>query len=142
MISQFRLFYLSMMLISSWPCNKTVILESHPKNSCHPIRQYCRCLYLGLSHIVVMCLVLQPTNLWNRLPADIRNVSFENLNLFYKHTCSGWLLQMNNDYCLNLLFSFLLNDYLGYQCTASLNGSCSKGALLNIHLLLLLPSKR
>jgi len=36
-------------------------LESHPENSGHPVRYYCRCQYLGSSHMVIVRLVLQPT---------------------------------------------------------------------------------
>jgi len=35
-------------------------LESHPENSGHPVRYYCRCKCLGSSHMVIVCLVLQP----------------------------------------------------------------------------------
>ena len=43
-------------------------------------------------------------SLWNRLPADIRNVSFLEFVLsVLKHTCSRLLSQINIDYHLNLL---------------------------------------
>ena len=35
-------------------------LESHPENSDHPVRYYCRCQCLGSSHTVIVRLVLQP----------------------------------------------------------------------------------
>lgn len=35
-------------------------LESHPENSGHPVRYYCRCQCLGSSHMVIVRLVLQP----------------------------------------------------------------------------------
>ena len=35
-------------------------LESHPQNSDHPVRYYCRCQCLDSSHMVIVRLVLQP----------------------------------------------------------------------------------
>ena len=35
-------------------------LESHPENSDHPVRYYCRCQCLSSSHMVIVRLVLQP----------------------------------------------------------------------------------
>jgi len=35
--------------------------ESHPENSGHPVRYYCRCQCLGSSHMVIVHLVLQPS---------------------------------------------------------------------------------
>ena len=35
-------------------------LESHPENSDHPVRYYCRCQCLYSSHMVIVRLVLQP----------------------------------------------------------------------------------
>ena len=49
--------------------------ESHPENSGHPVRYYCRCQCLGSGHIVIVRLVLQAPILWNKLPANIRNAS-------------------------------------------------------------------
>ena len=46
-------------------------LESHPENSGHPVRYYCRCL--GSSHIGDCAFSVAAPTLWNRLPANIRN---------------------------------------------------------------------
>ena len=57
-------------------------LESHPENSGHPVRYYCRCQCLGSSHGDYVFSVATLT-LRNRLAADIRNASsLENFNLF------------------------------------------------------------
>ena len=35
-------------------------LESHPQNSGHPVKYYCRCQCLSSSHVVIVRLLLHP----------------------------------------------------------------------------------
>ena len=49
--------------------------ESNPKNLGQPVRYYCRCQCISSSHMVIVRIVLQPPTLWNKLSANIRNVS-------------------------------------------------------------------
>ncbi|KAK2157214.1 hypothetical protein LSH36_195g02014 [Paralvinella palmiformis] len=43
-------------------------LESHPENSGHPVRYYCRCQCLGLKKYGDCAFSVAAPNLWNKLP--------------------------------------------------------------------------
>jgi len=99
-------------------------LESHPENSGHPVRYYCRCLCLryncrcpclGSNYIAFS--IAAPT-LWSKLLADIRNASYLGSfqNVLKTHT--KLLSQINNDYRLKT-FVLFINVYCLWIAPAS-----------------------
>jgi len=63
----FKILLITWNLLMIWHQNICVNwcpLESHPENSDHPVRYYCRCQCLGSNHMVIVHLILQPPLCW------------------------------------------------------------------------------
>jgi len=86
-------------------CVNWVPLENHSKNTGNPVRYYCRCLCLCSSHMVIVCLMLQPPlcGIGCRQILEMRRL-FKSLNLCNIRTHSRLIQTIINECRLNLLF--------------------------------------